>query len=96
MQAPKDCIGLYDAVEIDDSIVSNCIVDQAAIEGVLLIPNNERAIQLMSNAAQVPYKCKQAVTMKGDRYYPDPNYKTYGSRYHRPKYLQVDTKEYIG
>ncbi|RZB39350.1 structural maintenance of chromosomes protein 6 [Asbolus verrucosus] len=95
VNAPPDCVGLYNVLEIDDPVVANCIVDQMAIEGILLIPSNERAMQLLSNAAHVPRNCRQGVTVKGDKYFPDPNYKTYGSRYHRAQYLQVDTKEHI-
>jgi chromosome segregation ATPase len=95
VKAPPDCVGLYDALDIEDPVVANCIVDQAAIEGILLIPNNDRAMQLLSSQANVPKNCRQGVTITGDKYYPDPNYKTYGSRYHRAQYLQVDTKEHI-
>ncbi|CAH0551726.1 unnamed protein product [Brassicogethes aeneus] len=95
VRAPQDCVGLYDAIEIDDPVVSNCIIDQARIESILLIPSDIRAQELLSNQARVPRNCSQAVTMKGDKYYPDPNYKSYGSRYHHAKYLQVDAKEHM-
>ncbi|XP_044253818.1 structural maintenance of chromosomes protein 6 [Tribolium madens] len=95
VRAPSDCVGIYDVLEIEDAVVANCIVDQAQVEGILLIPSNERAMQLLSHASHVPQNCQQGITIKGDKYYPDPNYKTYGSRYHRAQYLQVDTKEHI-
>ena len=95
VKAPKDCVSLYDALEIEDPVVSNCIVDQTGMEGILLIPSNDRAMELLSHAVNVPRNCRQGVTVGGDKYYPDPNYKTYGSRYHRAQYLQVDTKEHI-
>lgn len=95
VQAPEDCISLFNAIEIDDPVVSNCIVDSSSPENILLIPNDRRAQELLSNREYVPHNCSQGVTIKGDRYYPDPNYRTYGSQYHRAKYLQVDTKEYM-
>lgn len=82
-------------MEIEDPIVANCLVDQARIEGVLLLPDNEKAMQLLSDVRYVPQNCQQGITIKGDKYFPDPNYKTYGSTYHTAQYLQVDTKEYI-
>ncbi|XP_018567595.1 structural maintenance of chromosomes protein 6 [Anoplophora glabripennis] len=95
VRAPEDCVCLYNAIEIDDAVVSNCIVDSSFPESILLVPNDQRAQELLSNRQYVPQNCSQGVTIKGDRYYPDPNYRTYGSQYHRAKYLQVDTKEYM-
>lgn len=78
-----------------DPVVMNCLIDQMAIESILLVPSTDRAIQLLSNQARVPKNCRQGVTIKGDKYYPDPNYKTYASRYHQARFLQVDTAELI-
>lgn len=95
MHEPSQCISLYNALEINDAVVANCIVDNSAPENILLIPDDRTAITLLSNKNHVPKNCSQGVTMKGDRYYPDPNYRTYASQYHHAKYLQVDTKEYM-
>ncbi|XP_050312592.1 structural maintenance of chromosomes protein 6 isoform X2 [Anthonomus grandis grandis] len=95
VQAPRDCISLYDALIIHDVVVSNCIVDQMSSENILLIPNGERAMELMSDRANVPRNCRQGITITGDKYYPDPDYKTYASTYHKARYLQIDTKEHI-
>ncbi|VEN56391.1 unnamed protein product [Callosobruchus maculatus] len=92
---PNECVSLYNAIEIDDPVVNNCIVDSVSPENILLIPNDDRAQELLSNRQTVPQNCKQGVTIKGDRYYPDPNYRTYASSYRRAQYLQVDTKEYM-
>lgn len=92
---PPNCISLYNALEIDDPVISNCVVDNSSPENILLIPNDQTAIELLSNKQLVPRKCSQGVTMKGHRYYPDPNYRTYASQYHDAKYLQMDTKEYM-
>lgn len=95
VQQPRNCISLYNALDINDSVVSNCIVDNSSPENILLIPDDQTAIQLLSNQHNVPRNCHQGVTIKGDRYYPDPNYRTYASNYHQAKYLQVDTEEYL-
>nr|CAI5838630.1 unnamed protein product [Callosobruchus analis] len=92
---PNDCVCLYNAIEIDDPVVNNCIVDSVSPENILLIPSDDRAQELLSNRQTVPQNCRQGVTIKGDRYYPDPNYRTYASSYRRAQYLQVDTKEYM-
>ncbi|XP_050517633.1 structural maintenance of chromosomes protein 6 isoform X2 [Diabrotica virgifera virgifera] len=90
---PSDCKSLYNAIEIDDPVVSNAIVDNSSPENILLIPSDTRAQELLSDRRNVPRNCNQGVTIKGDKYYPDPNYKSYASSYHRAKFLQVDTKE---
>ncbi|KAK9744457.1 RecF/RecN/SMC N terminal domain [Popillia japonica] len=95
IRADPDCISLYDAIDIKDPVVANCLIDQTSIESILLIPSTERAIELLSDQNRVPRNCSQGVTIKGDKYYPDPNYKTYASRYHKARYLQVDTGDLV-
>ncbi|KAK4884325.1 hypothetical protein RN001_000596 [Aquatica leii] len=89
------CISVFDAVEISDPVVTNCLIDQVNLESVLLIPDNPTAIKLMSNVHKVPRNCIQGITMNGDKYYPDPNYKTYASRYKNAQYLQVSMADMI-
>ncbi|CAG9820931.1 unnamed protein product, partial [Phaedon cochleariae] len=92
---PNGCVSLYNALEVSDPVVSNCIVDSCSPENILLIPDDRTAQELLSDRQRVPRNCHQGVTAKGDKYYPDPSYRTYASNYHRAKFLQVDTKEYI-
>ncbi|KAF5280331.1 hypothetical protein FQR65_LT03140 [Abscondita terminalis] len=89
------CISVFDSLEISDPVVTNCLIDQVRLESVLLIPDNQTAIKLMSNKRDVPRNCRQGITVKGDRYYPDPNYKTYASRYRNAQYLQVSMADRI-
>ncbi|KAB0804136.1 hypothetical protein PPYR_01106 [Photinus pyralis] len=89
------CLSVFSALEISDPVVTNCLIDQVSLESVLLIPDTNTAINLMSNQSHVPQNCRQGITMKGDKYYPDPNYKTYASRYHTAQYLQVSTADVI-
>lgn len=88
-------MSLYNALDISDPVVSNCIVDTSNPEQILLISDNQIAVELLSNKENVPRNCSQGVTIKGDRYFPDPNYRTYASEYHQAKYLQEDTNEYM-
>lgn len=92
---PKDCVSVYNAIDINDPVVSNCIVDNCSPENILLIPTDGRAQELLSDRRQVPRNCHQGITVKGDKYYPDPNYRSYASSYHRAQYLQVDIKDHM-
>ncbi|XP_072398773.1 structural maintenance of chromosomes protein 6 [Diabrotica undecimpunctata] len=91
---PSDCTSLYNAIDIDDPVVLNAIVDNCSPENILLIPSDTRAQELLAERRNVPRNCHQGVTIKGDKYYPDPNYKSYASTYTQAKFLQVDTKEH--
>lgn len=90
-----DCISIYSALEISDPVVANCLIDQTSLESILLIPDTEKAIELMSDRRRVPRNCQQGVTIEGDRYYPDPNYKTYCSQYRDAQFLQVSAADMI-
>ena len=59
MKAPQDCVSLYNAIGIEDPIVSNCIVDQLSPENILLIPNNQRAMELLSDQVRKILKKKR-------------------------------------
>lgn len=78
---------------IDDPVVANCLIDQREVECVLLVPTSEEACEIMSDARKVPRNCKRAFTQQGDTFFPDPNYRTYGGRCKRAKFLQVSTME---
>lgn len=83
-------------MEIGDSIVANCLIDQREIECVLLIPSSQEACEIMSDAAKVPRHCKRAFTQQCDTFFPDPNYRSYGGKVSaRAKFLQVSTTEAI-
>ncbi|XP_025836103.1 structural maintenance of chromosomes protein 6 [Agrilus planipennis] len=91
----NNCISIYESVNISDPVVANCLIDQLGIESIILLPSTEIAIELMANARNVPENCRQGVTITGDKYYPDPNYKMYSSRYKHAQYLQVSTGDMI-
>jgi len=79
---------------IEDPIVANALIDQREIECVLLIPTSTEACEIMSDETTVPKNCKRAFTQRGDTFYPDPNYRTYGGKCNaRAKFLQVSTME---
>lgn len=83
-------------MEISDSVIANCLIDQREIECVLLIPTSEQACKVMCKTQYVPNNCKRAFTQGGDLFFPAPNYKTYGGRRGmRAKFLQVSTTQAI-
>ncbi|XP_071562510.1 structural maintenance of chromosomes protein 6-like [Temnothorax nylanderi] len=85
---------LLDAMVIEDPVIANCLIDQREIECILLIPTSEEACVIMSDMTKVPRNCKRAFTLRGDTFYPNPNYRSYMGRcYTRAKYLHVSTME---
>lgn len=57
MEAPHGCVSLYNALIIKDPVVSNCIVDQSSLENILLISNEEKAMELMSDRVSAHSEC---------------------------------------
>lgn len=86
---------MIDALIIKDTVITNCLIDQLSIETVLLISGNDLARQLMSDAARVPRNCSRAITLCGDQFYPDPNYRSYSCRNKQPRFLQVSVADVI-
>lgn len=95
VQEPQGCVSIFNALEFSDPVVANCLIDQLGIESTLLIPNTNTAIRLLSDASRVPRNCKKGITVNGDIFFPDPNYKTYGSRYKIAQLLQVSQEELV-
>lgn len=95
VHAPQDCLSLFDVLNFSDPVVANCMIDQHGIESILLIPNDEVALALLSETENVPNNCKYGVTLRGDTYYPSPNFRMYSGKLKQPRYLQVDTGERI-
>ncbi|KAJ7341459.1 hypothetical protein JRQ81_005573 [Phrynocephalus forsythii] len=65
------------ALDIDNAVVANCLIDMRSIETVLLIKNNQEARRVMQQN-KPPRNCKEAFTAKGDqvferRYYSSEN-----------------------
>lgn len=88
-------MSVFDVLNFTDPIVANCVIDQVGVEMVLLLPNDDVAIHVLSESENVPKNCKYGVTLRGDTYYPPPNYRMYSGNCRQAKYLQVDTSERI-
>jgi hypothetical protein len=81
---------------IDDTAVTNVLIDLHSIEQVLLIGNDRDARYLLADASRVPYNCKSAITKEGNTYHPDPNYRSYcGKVRNTAQYLQASVEDAI-
>ncbi|KAM6954066.1 structural maintenance of chromosomes protein 6 [Aplochiton taeniatus] len=79
------------ALEIEDPVVANCLIDQRGIESILLIKNRSEAQRVMQGN-NPPKNCTQAFTKDGDQIFTDRSYSV-DSR--RANYLSGDVEEEI-
>lgn len=84
---------MYENIIISDPVAANCIIDQSSLENVLLAPDSNAAMHLTSDRRNVPRNCRQVLTIEGDVYYPDPNYRTYAARRDTAKFLQANVED---
>lgn len=64
---------VLDLLKIDDPVVANCLIDLVGIESILVIPDNQNALETMQHGHQ-PVNCTRAYTGIGDEVYPDRFY----------------------
>ncbi|KAG5847140.1 hypothetical protein ANANG_G00122860 [Anguilla anguilla] len=79
------------ALEVQDPVVANCLIDMRGIETILLIKNNRDARQVMQQG-QPPRNCREAFTMDGDQVYAN---RYYSSDHQRAHLLSRDVEEEI-
>ncbi|XP_025944599.1 structural maintenance of chromosomes protein 6 isoform X1 [Apteryx mantelli] len=79
------------ALEIDDAVVANCLIDIRSIETVLLIKSSCKAREVMQSN-RPPKNCREAFTAEGDQVFER---RYYSSDYLRPKYLSKDVEAEI-
>ncbi|KAM6905711.1 structural maintenance of chromosomes protein 6 [Lycodopsis pacificus] len=79
------------ALEIEDPVVANCLIDQRGIESILLIKNRTDARRVMQ-ARNPPQYCNQAFSRDGDQIF---NNKSYSAEQTRANYLSGDVEEEI-
>ncbi|XP_041831050.1 structural maintenance of chromosomes protein 6-like isoform X2 [Melanotaenia boesemani] len=79
------------ALEIDDPVVANCLIDQIGIERILLIKNRTEARRVMQGS-NPPQNCSQAFSQDGDQIFKNRNY---SSDQTRAKRLSVNTEDEI-
>lgn len=73
---------------IDNPVVANCLIDQVAIESVLLIEDPKEARQVMFQ--HPPAKARMAYAMNGDQLFGGKTARSYASMMDKARYLQKD------
>ncbi|XP_069820641.1 structural maintenance of chromosomes protein 6-like [Dendropsophus ebraccatus] len=76
------------ALEIDNPVVANCLIDMRGIETVLLIKNNSEARKVMQKRSP-PQNCREAFTADGDQVFQN---RYYSSEFNRARYLSSDVE----
>lgn len=79
------------ALEIEDPVVANCLIDQRGIECILLIKNRTEARRVMQGA-RPPQNCAQAFSVEGDQIFTN---RVYTADQNRANYLSRDVEEEI-
>ncbi|NXJ29006.1 SMC6 protein, partial [Dicrurus megarhynchus] len=79
------------ALEIDNPVVANCLIDMRGIETILLIKNSRKAREVMQ-CNQPPKNCKEAFTAEGDQVFER---RYYSSSFVRPRFLSQDVEAEI-
>ncbi|XP_054617477.1 structural maintenance of chromosomes protein 6-like isoform X2 [Dunckerocampus dactyliophorus] len=79
------------ALEIEDPIVANCLIDQKGIESILLIKNRTEARRVMQSRHPPP-NCHQAFSKDGDQIFTT---RSYTAEQTRANYLSGDVEEEI-
>lgn len=92
---PPECVAMLDVLQITDPVITNCLIDQLGIESIILTPSSDLSMKLMSEARHVPKNCSRSITIKGDQFYPDPAYRSYGCKTKAAKFLQINASELI-
>uniref|UniRef100_A0A8C6VT87 Structural maintenance of chromosomes protein 6 n=1 Tax=Naja naja TaxID=35670 RepID=A0A8C6VT87_NAJNA len=76
------------ALDIDNSVVANCLIDMRSIETVLLIKSNYEARKVMQHNKPPKY-CKEAFTADGDQVFEE---RYYSSENRGPRFLSRDVE----
>ncbi|XP_034555608.1 structural maintenance of chromosomes protein 6 [Notolabrus celidotus] len=86
-----DYPSVLQALEIEDPVVANCLIDQRGIECILLIKNRTEARKVMQGR-NPPQNCTQAYSKDGDQIF---NNRSYTAEQTRANYLSGDVEEEI-
>ncbi|XP_058035033.1 structural maintenance of chromosomes protein 6 isoform X4 [Ahaetulla prasina] len=76
------------ALDIDHTVVANCLIDMRSIETVLLIKSNYDARRVMQHN-KPPKNCKEAFTADGDQVFEE---RYYSSENKGPRFLSRDVE----
>ncbi|RXN13962.1 structural maintenance of chromosomes 6 [Labeo rohita] len=79
------------ALDIENPVVANCLIDMRGIEAILLIKNAKDARRVMQ-CGDRPRNCREAFTREGDQVFYN---RYYSSEQNRAQYLSRDVEEEI-
>ncbi|KAL1279878.1 hypothetical protein QQF64_014478 [Cirrhinus molitorella] len=79
------------ALDIENPVVANCLIDMRGIEAILLVKNAKNARRVMQ-CGDRPRNCREAFTCEGDQVYYN---RYYSSEQKRALYLSGDVEEEI-
>ncbi|KAJ8033739.1 Structural maintenance of chromosomes protein 6 [Holothuria leucospilota] len=82
-----------DIVDVDDPVVYNCLIDQRAVERILLIEKKEEARRYVRFSP--PQNCKEAFTLEGDQIYAGSEQRYYSSMQRKVRVIQADVAHEI-
>ncbi|XP_062715396.1 structural maintenance of chromosomes protein 6 [Aedes albopictus] len=85
---------LMNLINVSDPVVMNCLIDQIKVETILIVEDQNLAIDLTSHSENVPRNLQKVVVMEPfSEFFPMPNYRSYGLQKRPARYLQVNMTE---
>uniref|UniRef100_A0A8C1LL59 Structural maintenance of chromosomes protein 6 n=1 Tax=Cyprinus carpio TaxID=7962 RepID=A0A8C1LL59_CYPCA len=70
-----ECPSVLDCLNIENPVITNCLIDMRAIESILIIKESARARKVMQGS-RPPKNCREAFTADGDQVYTNRYYTT--------------------
>uniref|UniRef100_A0A672TEW7 Structural maintenance of chromosomes protein 6-like n=1 Tax=Sinocyclocheilus grahami TaxID=75366 RepID=A0A672TEW7_SINGR len=68
-------LSVLDCLNIENPVITNCLIDMRSIESILIIKENARARKVMQGS-RPPKNCREAFTADGDQVYTNRYYTT--------------------
>ncbi|KAJ0182787.1 hypothetical protein K1T71_002156 [Dendrolimus kikuchii] len=89
----KGFLSALDSIDVSDPVVANFLIDNVAMERILLVPNHDDAVRLSDSEENVPNNCAKIVTLDSTEFHPAPNYRSYGGANRTSRFLLISTAE---
>uniref|UniRef100_A0A8C1S198 Structural maintenance of chromosomes protein 6 n=1 Tax=Cyprinus carpio TaxID=7962 RepID=A0A8C1S198_CYPCA len=70
-----ECPSVLDCLNIENPVITNCLIDMRGIESILIIKESARARKVMQGS-RPPKNCREAFTADGDQVYTNRYYTT--------------------
>lgn len=87
---------LMDIIKVTDPIVMNCLIDQRAIETVVLVEDSDSANALTENLYDVPQNLKKVYLLHPfTEFHPAPSHRNYAIQSKPSRFIQTDFKELV-